>query len=316
MNTRPRDHRVIAGFLKSAYRLAKHLRAFQFDLFHTQNTGCEEAPLAARLAGIPRIVGTFHTDSTYDLHSERSSWGYRFLERLSNRSLHRAIAVSAATGRNWQRRTFLPSPRITTIHNGIDAGKFRRQNSRAAAKLKLDLPHDAFVVLGLGRLDEAKGFADLIAAAGMLHAAVPKLLVLIAGEGPLRQSLQNQAQSLGVNVHFAGFVSEIQPLLDAADLFALPSLCEACPYAVLEAMAAGAPVLASDVGGVSEMIRRSGTLLPPRNPAAWATAIHRLANDEPRRLTMEREGLERVTERFREEEMVRATFQLYRELLQ
>lgn len=309
----PRSFRLIAGFFRDARRLARTLRPHRLDLFHTQNTGCEEAPVAARLAGIGRIVGTFHTDSTYDLNRERDSWDYRMLERISNRSLHRAIAVSHATGRDWRRRTFMPPHRVVAIHNGIDASQFSRRQSQQDARRSLNVPEEAFVVAGLGRLDQAKGFADLIDAAAM--AEVPNLLLLIAGTGPLQPALEAHAASRGVTVRFLGFLSDVQPVLDAADLFALPSLCEACPYAVLEAMAAGLPVLGSDVGGVSELIAAgAGLVLPPRAPAAWAPVIRALAKDATLRARFGAAGRDRVA-LFDEREMAARTFQIYRELL-
>lgn len=309
----PKSFRLIAGFFRDARRLARTLRPHRLDLLHTQNTGCEEAPVAARLAGVPRIVGTFHTDSTYDLNLERDSWDYRMLERISNRSLHRAIAVSHATGRDWRRRTFIPPQRVTTVHNGIDASRFSRRQAQQDARRSLNLRDDAFVIVGLGRLEQAKGFADLIDAAALAH--VPNLLLLIAGSGPLQPALEAHAVSRMVTVRFLGFISDVQPVLDAADVFALPSLCEACPYAVLEAMAAGLPVLGSDVGGVSELITAgTGMVLPPRAPAAWAPVIRTLAEDATLRARLGAAGRERIA-RFDEREMAAKTFKIYRELL-
>jgi glycosyltransferase involved in cell wall biosynthesis len=314
-----RQARVVLGFHRTAKTLAATIRPLHLDLFHTQNTGCEEAPCAARLAGVPHIVGTFHTDWTFDLHGERAGAGYRLLESISNRSMHRAIAVSHATGRNWLRRTALPVGRMVTIHNGIDAAMFARSMGRRVARLPLKIPEEAFVVLGLGRLDEAKGFADLIEAAAIARPAIPNLRVLIAGDGPLRSTLEFQAFQRGVAdcVQFAGFVSDVQPVLDAADIFALPSVCEACPYAVLEAMAAGLSVIGSQVGGVPELIEhgRTGFVLPPRSPTAWAAALIRMHDDKRLCESMGAAGHARVIEHFSEAKMTTQTFGVYRELL-
>lgn len=314
------EARVAAGFFRTAWRLSRSLRRYNLDIVHMQETGCEEAPVAARFAGIPHVLGTFHTDWTYDLHHERESFGYQLMERASNRSLDAAIAVSEATGRNWRRRTFLPRHRILTIHNGIDPDRFIRRQSRSTARAALGLPGDRFIVIGLGRLDEAKGFADLIDAAAHLRAAVPNLLIAIAGEGPLRTALDAQVDFKGLrqSVTFLGFQKEVQPVLDAADAFALPSLCEACPYAVLEAMASGLPVLGSDVGGVRELIDdgKTGLLLPPRDAATWASAIRTLATDSGLRERFGRAGRERVNDRFQEQDMIRRTFDVYRRFVE
>src|SRR5262249_14704625 len=120
----PRTFRLWAGFVHEARSLAAVLRTHNLDLFHTQNTGCEESPLAGRLAGIPLVAGTFHVDSTYDLHRARSGFRHRFLEFVSNQCLDAGIAVSDAAGADWIRRTRMSSNRVTTIHNGIDPEHF------------------------------------------------------------------------------------------------------------------------------------------------------------------------------------------------
>ncbi|HEX4609794.1 MAG TPA: glycosyltransferase family 4 protein, partial [Urbifossiella sp.] len=240
-----------AGFGKQTRRLARLLRRHPMDLFHTQNTGCEESPVAARLAGVRRVIGTFHVDSTYDLHNARSGASYRLMEHLSNRCLDMGIAVSTETGRDWIRRTHLPAGRVVTIHNGIDPDRFGRRRPRAEARQRLGLPPDGLIVGGVGRLDEAKGFDYLIAAAAQLRAELPGLCVAIAGTGPLRERLNADAVRLGVadTVRFLGFQSDVQLALDALDVFAMPSRCEALPYALLEAMATELPAVGAAVGG-------------------------------------------------------------------
>lgn len=308
-----------AGFGRDARRLAKLIGRHPVDLFHTQNTGCEESPVAARLAGVPRVVGTFHVDSTYDLHRARSGPSYRLMEVVSNRCLNVAVAVSRETGRDWVRRTHMPACRVVTIHNGIDPERFRRRQSRAEARARLGLPGEALVVGGLGRLDEAKGFEVLIAAAAELRAEFPHLIVAIAGSGPQRERLEADAERLGVadRVRFLGFQTDIQPVLDALDVFAMPSRCEALPYALLEAMATELPAVAAAVGGIPEVIvpGETGVVVPPADAAAFATGLQLLLRDQSLRTRMGAAGRERVVRHFTEQEMVRKTVQLYRDLL-
>lgn len=307
-----------AGFGREARRLAKLIRRHPVDVFHTQNTGCEESPVAARLAGVPRVVGTFHVDSTYDLHRERSGPSYRLMEVVSNQCLDVGIAVSHETGRDWVRRTRLPASRVTTIHNGIDPDRFRRRQSRAEARAQLGLPADALVVGGLGRLDEAKGFEFLVAAAAELRTEFPRLVVAVAGSGPQREYLEAEAERRGVadRVWFLGFQSDVQPVLDALDVFAMPSRCEALPYALLEAMATGLPTIGAAVGGIPEVIEpgETGFVVPPRDASALAAAVRTLLNDESLRTRMGGAGRERVVRHFRERDMVRKTVQVYRNL--
>jgi len=305
-----------AGFAQEARRLARLFRAHPVDLLHTQCTGCEESPVAARLAGVPRVIGTFHVDSTYDLHGLRSGPSYRVLEHVSNRCLDAAIAVSHATKRDWVARTHVPAGRVVTIPNGIDPEHFRRRQSREEARRRFGIPADTLVVGGLGRLDEAKGFSDLLDAAALLRPEFPNLVIAIAGDGPLRAELRTKADRLGLGdgVRMLGFRADVQAVLDSLDVFALPSLCEATPYALLEAMATGLPAVGSSVGGVPEVIAPgvTGFLVPPRAPDALATALRPLLADEALRARMGHAGRARVVECFQERDMVRQTVELYR----
>jgi glycosyltransferase involved in cell wall biosynthesis len=313
----PKAVRLWGGFGKQARKLARLIRQHPVDLFHTQNTGCEESPVAAKLAGVSQVIGTFHVDSTYDLHRQRSGPTHRLLEMISNRCLDTAIAVSQATKRDWVRRSHIPADRVVAIHNGIDPDQFRRHQSREAARQLLGLPATSLIVGGLGRLDEAKGFTYLLDAASHLRLAFPNLIVTIAGAGPLRESLEHQADRLGIAdiVRFLGFQSDVQTVLDALDVYAIPSLCEALPFALLEAMAFELPAVGSAVGGIPEVIvpGETGFVVPPRKAERLAESLLILLKDANLRKRMGIAGRERVIRRFHERDMVRKTIDLYRE---
>jgi glycosyltransferase involved in cell wall biosynthesis len=315
----PRFARCWSGFGRQSRRLAQALRPVKCDLLHTQNTGCEEMPVAARWAGMPRVLGTFHVDSTYDLGRVRSDFAHRALEWLSNRSLHRAIAVSEATKRDWMQRTGMPGARIATIHNGIDPERFQRRRSQAEARGRLGLPRDATILGGLGRLDPAKGFADLIAAAALLRSEFPQLIVAIAGAGPLQEQLQAKAAAMGIanRVALLGFQADVNLVLEALDVFVLPSLCEALPFALLEAMAHELPAVGTTVGGVPEVIvpGETGFLSLPRDSAALAAAIRPLAASAQLRERLGGAGRRRVERHFHEQDMVRQTLAVYEQML-
>lgn len=312
----PKAVRLWAGFGKQARRLACLIRQHPVDLFHTQYTGCEEAPVAAKLAGVENVVGTFHVNSTLDLHRVRSGPSHRVLEHLSNRCLDTAIAVSHATKRDWVRRSHMPADRVVTIHNGIDPGKFRRCQSRKAARAALGLPIDGLIVGGLGRLDEVKGLTYLFDAATRLRTEFPNLTVAIAGAGPLRESLEQQAAQLDLTgvVRFLGFQSDVQLVLDALDVFAIPSLCEALPFALLEAMAAELPAVGAAVGGIPEVIvpNETGFVIPARDSARLAESLRVLLKDAALRARMGAAGRARVIRDFHERDMVQKTIDIYR----
>ena len=318
--TLPRPVKVAVGFHRKSRQLAREIECVECSIFHTQHTGCEEAPVAARLAKHPRVLGTFHVDSTYDLENARGGLIYRALERLSNRCLHRAIAVSEATKRDWVRRTGIPADRVVTIHNGVDAHHFQRGRSQAAARQELGLPNDGrLIVGGVGRLDAAKGFAYLIEAAAMLAADFPQLHLAIAGQGGLREELEELARRFGVanRVQFLGQCADVRIVYDALDVYAMPSLCEALPYALLEAIAHELPVAAATVGGIPEVIveGETGFLTPPRDATALAAALRSLIESQDLRLRLGRAGRERVSRHFTEADCVQKTIDVYRQML-
>lgn len=309
-----------AGTVRDAWRLSRDFRGGGLDLLHTNQTGCEEAPIAARMAGVRRVVGTFHIDPTYDLLGLRDGFRHRAIEFASNHCLSRGIGVSSRTSRDWIERTQMAERRVVTIHNGIDAGRFQRRTDCASARRAFGLSDDVtHVIGGIGRLEAAKGFEYLIAAIPQLLRSFPQLVVLIAGEGPLRAALEEHAESIGVqaNVRFIGFTQEVQSVLDCLDVFVLPSLCETLGYAHLEAMATGIPAVGTTVGGVPEVIVHgaTGLLVPPRDSDSLAAALRKLLESKELRRTMGAAGRERVARRFNEAEMVGKTLDLYRELL-
>lgn len=286
---------------------------------HCQATGCEEMPVAARLAGVPHVLGTFHVDSTCDLEQKRNGFAYRAMEWYSNRSLHRAIAVSEATKQDWMRRSGIPADRVVTIHNGIDPDHFRRGQSKAEARAKLQLPPDAIILGGLGRLDPAKGFTYLIEALANLRGDFPQALVAIAGTGALREQLEARASTLGIadRVVFLGFQTDVNVVLDACDVFVMSSLCESLGYALLEAMAHELPAVGTTVGGIPEVIipGETGFLAPPRDGASLAKAIRPLLESADLRDRLGRAGRQRVIQHFHEADMVRKTIDVYRQMV-
>lgn len=316
----PHSVRLWAGFWRESKRLERRFRTHPVDLLHTNNTGCEESAVAARLAGIPRVLGTFHVDSTYDLHRTRSSLPYRVLEYLSNHCLNRAIAVSEATKQDWVRRTRISVDRVITIHNGVDLDAFRPRHDRELARRALGLPSNGHLIIGsVGRLDEAKGFSDLIDAVAEMAPAHPRLSLAIAGDGPLRRQLADQTVSLGIadRVHFLGFQRDVGQVLEAFDIFAMPSLCETIGYALMEAMAMELPAVGSSVGGIPEVILPgvTGAIVPARNPQALAAALRPLVESSELRERMGRAARQQILRHFDGRESSLRTLQVYRDML-
>lgn len=312
----PSPFRIWAGFLRQSSRLGESFRRWPVDILHTNiGGGCEESCVGGRLAAIPRVLATLHVDSTTNRRA--MDW---ILEYLTNHSLHRAIAVSESTRAYWVRRTALAPSRVVTISNGVDPESLRRCESPGLARKELGLPDDGRLIIGsLGRLSPQKGYAHLLDAVALLADAHPELVVALAGEGPLRGDLARQAIALGLSerIHFLGHRRDVQTVYDAMDIFVLPSLYEAMPFALLEAMAMGLPVVATDVSGVPEAITpgEAGYLVRPGDPEALAASLRPLLDSFELRRRMGLAGRDRVIRHFSQSEMLGRTLDLYREML-
>ncbi|RMF97944.1 MAG: glycosyltransferase family 1 protein [Planctomycetota bacterium] len=168
----------------------------------------------------------------------------------------------------------LPAGKIHVIPNGVDPSEFA---SGTSPEPPLPVGRGRFVVY-VGRLDAQKGVDVLLHSAAEWLPRYPDVYVLLAGDGPQRTRLQRLAHTLGIDsrVLFLGFRKDIPALLHASELFVLPSRWEGMPNAVLEAMAAGLPVVATDVEGVREVLGDTAPLVPPDNPRELTTQITRI----------------------------------------
>lgn len=223
--------------------------------------------VAAAMAGVPLRIA-----SRRDVNPGRTR-SQLTLQRLSYRLAHYVVANSRAA------RTALVdegvrAERIVVIPNGIDAVAF--DGARAPRPVK--------TVITVANLRPEKDHKSLLAAAAMLAPTYPDLQFLIVGDGPLRAELERDAAQRGLQgrVSFLGHREDVPALLAAADLYVLPSRTEAFPNGVLEAMAAGLPVVACAVEGLLDLVRdgTTGTLVAPGDPAALAGAIGRFVGDQ------------------------------------
>jgi glycosyltransferase involved in cell wall biosynthesis len=224
------------------------------------------AGLAARLARVPRLVHVEHDIWHFDAPRRRT------LARLAVGMLRPEYVVLSKSAAANQRR-LLGIDHVTVIPNGVDVDRFAPAD-QALARRKFGLDPACKWIGTAGRLETVKGHDVLIAAFARL--ADHGLRLAIAGEGSQRRALEAQAAVLGVaaRVAFLGHCSDMAALLPAFDLFCLPSRAEGQPLSVLEAQAAGIPVVASDVGAVREALcPQTSRLVPPDDAAALAAAI-------------------------------------------
>ena len=283
-------------------------RAAVFHAHQTWSLSCRYGIVAAALARVPARVAA--AQLFVEMPRLR---GIDLQHAVISRSLHRHIAVSRHVAWRLHDRFDVPGERIAVIPNAVTLAPPAPRD--AALRARVLLGQRAPLVLTVARLDAQKGVAYLLDAA----AEVPDAIFVIAGEGPERATLEARASALGIahRVRFLGHRRDVPPLLAIADLFVLPSLWEGLPLSVLEAMAAGVPVVATRICGTDELVRdgETGTLAPPENGSALAEAIRAALYDRERVLRMAAAARALVEREHSSAAMVSATSALYEELL-
>lgn len=270
--------------------------------------------LAARLAGVPVVVHTYHGQVEELEGASLRSKLLRSGERLAARRSHALLAVSGQTATALQQLGLGRPEQYRVIRNGVDLQRF--------SPLPGDLPlgvSGAPLLGTIASLTAEKGLDLLLQALPPLLATHPQLRLCVLGDGPLRPALEALSRDLGLEgpVQFCGNVADVRPYLRVFDLFVLPSRREGQGRVLMEAMAMGRPVLATQVGGIPELITHGqhGWLVGPEDPAALCEGITHLLADPDLRAALARAGCERATREFGLASMVDQVEGLYTELL-
>jgi starch synthase (maltosyl-transferring) len=286
-------------------RLIKGADIVHSFLFH--------ANMAARLAAIGTGVTAVVCSARV---AERSRPRRRKLECWTHRLVNVEVCVSNGV-RDFLAAGGFPREKLVVIPNGVDARRFEGRDP--AFKERLGISPDTPLVATIGRLHEQKGMAYFLRAAASVRHSRPKCHFLLVGTGPLEAELRALAKQLHLegSVTFFGYCGDVPSVLKATDVFVLASLWEGMPNAVLEAMAAGAPVVATRVEGVADILEheRTGVLVLPRDVPGLASALLRLLDDPARAARLAQAAQSHVREHFRIEAMVRRHEQLYAGLL-
>jgi glycosyltransferase involved in cell wall biosynthesis len=297
--------------LRPLGRLVAHIRTHRVDVIHAHKFGSNVwAALLGRALGIPVVIAHEHT---WSFEGQRAR---RLVDRhVVARFSDVVIAVSEADRRRMVADVGMPADRVVLIHNGIagcpggDGGAVRRE---------LGLSDGAPVLVQTATLRPQKAVEVMIAATALVRRTHRDVRLLVAGEGDTA-ALREVAAAHGAAdaVSLLGPRGDVPDLLAAASVGVLSSDFEGIPLAVLEYMAAGLPVVATDVGGVPEIVRdgETGFLVAPRDPAALAERIGRLLDDAALAREMGERGRRRQQEAFSREAMVGAVTELYLRLL-
>jgi glycosyltransferase involved in cell wall biosynthesis len=290
------------------------LRATNAAVFHAHLNwplGCRHGLIAAKLSGIPVILATAH------LYSPVPNTAINRLKLLVQTAIvDRYLAVSAEVRDRLCQDLRIPESKVHVVRNGIRLTPFEEVGGDTGdARSAFIESSGCRMVFTPARLHSQKGHIYLIKAAAL----VPDAVFVLAGDGPEREALEHLAQTLDLKqrIRFLGHREDIPRLLASCDLFVLPSLYEGLPLSVLEAMAAGKPVIATAIGGTKEAVvhGETGLLVPPENPVELAAAIRTVFSDQKLALRLAKAGKTRATRLFSSETMVRGVTGVYDELL-
>lgn len=308
------DHRRLLPYdLMKILELARDLKKGQYDIVHTHLYQADViGRIAGILAGVPRMVKSLHNMGEW-----KTAW-HLTVDRLLLTKTDKVICCSEHQKEAAIRQEGLSAKQVTTIYNGVDLKRFESFQNRLhyASSLKLDLT--CRIVGTVGRMIEAKGQKYLLQAIPLILANHPSTQFLLIGDGPLRKELEGLVKNTFYEdqVFFVGLRKDIPQLLGLMDVFVFPSLSEGFSIALLEAMAARLPVIASDIRPLSEAVvhEETGFLVEPRSPRAIACAVNKLLDNEDLRLRMGESGRERVARYFTDDIMVKKTEEIYTQL--
>jgi sugar transferase (PEP-CTERM/EpsH1 system associated) len=279
-------------------------------IVHTHRWGTLlEGLIAARMARVPVVVHGEH--GTMELRTHN-----RIVQRWVWGRVNRVLSVSSVLAERMAEEMKFPVDRITTIRNGVDLPRFGAGN-RAAGRSALGLTSEDLVIGTVGRLVPVKNQAMLLDALAIVRAQGVSFKAVLAGEGPLLADLQARVTSLGLadQVILAGSRQDVPDILAAYDIFVLSSLSEGLSNVILEAMAAGLPVVATNVGGAGELVQqdRTGALVASADPQAMAAALLDLVRSPEARRAMG-QAARASAQNFGLDRMIREYEQMYLEL--
>ena len=287
------------------------------DVIHAHNgRALFAAAVAVALAGRGRCVATQHflTPSNARRRGLKGLASGRVHRFMAERT-HAIVAISESARAAMAERHAAGADKAVVVPNGIAAPPADAAAAGADVRRALGLGVDQPVVLCAARLEPEKGLPTLVTAMAAVRAACPAAVCLLAGQGSVRAEIERQIAAAGLSgaVRLLGFRSDVPALMAAADVFVLPAPAEPFGLVLLEAMAAGRPVVAVGVGGPAEIVvdGRTGLLVPPDDPAAVAAAVGRLLANGPLRRSMGDAGRARWADRFTVDRMAEATAAAY-----
>jgi len=308
----------------SVLRLARLIREQRPQILHTHTAKAGTVGrLAALLAGDARppiVVHTFHGHVLHGYFGPLKSQAFRVLERLLGRMTTRLIAVSPQVRDDLVSLGVAPAEKFSVVRLGVELDeRVRTQVVGADARARLGIGHERFVVGWVGRMTGVKRTDDVLESLHRLRERGVDAVLLMVGSGPDHDHVEQRASALGIVRHcyFLGYQEDVSGWYQAFDALILPSANEGTPVVVIEALAAGCPVVATSVGGVPDVVREGvdGFLVPVGDVEQLAERLARLARDPELRARMGEAGRASIPARYAVERLVADIDALYRSLL-
>jgi glycosyltransferase involved in cell wall biosynthesis len=293
-------------------RLGKELRQGSYDVVHTHHFRADlVGSVAARAIGRAALVRTLHNMGTRK--TAYQVWLDRFLNRAAYQKI---VCVSEIQGSRALARDAIRREQLEIIHNGVDADRLRSGERRPDLAASIGLDPSRTVVGTVGRLVEEKGHRLLVQSIPEIMRRIPDVQFLVVGDGPLRASVERMAAEAGADLVVTGLRQDVPQLLKIMDVFVFPSWSEAFGIAVIEAMAAGVPVVCSAIPALMEIVEdnQSGLLFQSGSAEALAEHVCRVLQDPCLAKRLSNAGDAVVRDRFTESRMIRCYEDLYRSL--
>jgi glycosyltransferase involved in cell wall biosynthesis len=311
--------------IKAFITIFRILRRSKPDIVHTHTSKAGIlGRLAAWMARVPIMIHTPHGHVFYGHFGKLLSRIFLQIEKLLGRITHHQIALTPEECNDYLNLRVSQLGNTSVIHSGVDLHRFSKgTEERTRKREELGIPPDALVVGYVGWLIPIKGVTYLLSAMSKVLEKHPKSMLVLVGKGDDKGEeeikLKEQAERAGLadKVRFLGWRSDVDEIMGCFDIFVLPSLNEGMGRVLVEAMAAGLPIVASRVGGIPDLVKngQNGLLVPPKDASALENAISALLEDQEKRKRMGEAGT-KMCRQYSAEAMVEQIDNLYKELLE
>jgi glycosyltransferase involved in cell wall biosynthesis len=324
---KPRNHRFsnfpqfFSYLISTRRKLAALIQEYNIEIIQVHGT-----PLIALLLltlkvrkDIKGLLWTIHNVKFFHVHKPWIRRIYEVLYRLGAIKISGIIAVSDEVRSAIIKRIGAVHSKIYTIYNGVDVSQYAHSIDSALVKMDLGFNKNSIIISTVASLDTQKGHKYLIDAASVIVSRYPDINFCFIGDGPLKDELQTQVRSLNLskNIHFLGNRTKIDEILGASDFFVLPSLWEGLSIALLEAMAAAKPIVATSVSGTQLVMipNKTGIIVKPRDSSQLANAIIKLISNPKLATNMGSSARKRVIDAFSAQEQAKNHMALYCRLI-